>query len=64
MNCIMNEQAHEIAEDAERLTRGLPEDVKRVLRAEALKRGVPLAQVVGDALRKVAGEIMRSVGAT
>jgi hypothetical protein len=47
----------EIEVETAKLLKALPEDVRETLRAEALKRRVPLTQVIKDALVSVAAEM-------
>lgn len=47
----------EIEVETSKLLQNLPEAVRETLRAEALKRRVPLTQVIKDALVAVAGEM-------
>ena len=47
----------EIEVETSKLLKALPEAVRETLRAEALKRRVPLTEVIKDALVAVAGEM-------
>lgn len=56
-NYIMNEETTEITEETERLMKVLPESVKQVFRQEAVKRGMPVARLLAEGLKRVAEEI-------
>lgn len=53
----MSAQQVEIEVEATQILKALPEAVRETLRAEALKRRVPLTQVIKDALVAVAAEM-------
>jgi hypothetical protein len=53
----MSENQVEIEVETSKLLKALPEAVRETLRAEALKRRVPMTQVIKDALVAVAGEM-------
>lgn len=53
----MSAKQVEIEVETSKLLKALPEAVRETLRAEALKRRVPLTEVIKDALVAVAGEM-------
>ena len=53
----MSAKQVEIEVEATQILKALPEAVRESLRAEALKRRVPLTQVIKDALVAVAAEM-------
>jgi hypothetical protein len=47
----------EIEVETSKILKALPEDVRETLRAEAVKRRVPLVQLIKEALVAVAAEV-------
>lgn len=55
--CVMSANNVEIEVETSKILKALPEDVRETLRAEAVKRRVPLVQLIKEALVAVAAEV-------